>query len=73
MDRATELGRLLFSQDTDLLMEAARRQRTDVDFSGVVYGRKSVDLIGRYVADLELIALYTDSDEYRNKVEYLPL
>jgi predicted nuclease of predicted toxin-antitoxin system len=28
LDRATELGRILFTQDSDLLREAARRQRT---------------------------------------------
>lgn len=29
MDRATDLRRLLFSQDTDLLAEATRRQRAE--------------------------------------------
>ena len=32
LDRATELGRVLFSQDEDLLAEATRRQRRKESF-----------------------------------------
>lgn len=32
--RATELGRILVSQDKDLLREGAQRQRENGDFSG---------------------------------------
>jgi predicted nuclease of predicted toxin-antitoxin system len=37
LDRASELGRILFSLDADLLREAARRQREGIDFAGIVY------------------------------------
>ena len=37
LDRATELGRVLFSQDEDLLAEATRRQRSGQSFGGVIY------------------------------------
>ena len=37
LDRAAELDRVLFSQDEDLLVEAARRQRQGVVFKGVIY------------------------------------
>ena len=33
LDRATELGRVLFTQDDDLLAEAAIRQRKGIPFS----------------------------------------
>ena len=36
LDRATSLGRLLFTQDEDLLREARRRQQTGGKFAGVV-------------------------------------
>ncbi len=36
LDRATSLGRVLFSQDEDLLAEATRRQRNGDSFAGVV-------------------------------------
>ena len=35
LDRATELGRVLFTQDDDLLVEAAKRQENQVAFTGV--------------------------------------
>jgi predicted nuclease of predicted toxin-antitoxin system len=40
LDRARELGRVLFSQDEDLLEEAVRRQRAGVTFSGLTYCRR---------------------------------
>lgn len=36
LDRATELGRVLFSQDDDLLVEASRRQASSLPFCGVI-------------------------------------
>jgi predicted nuclease of predicted toxin-antitoxin system len=37
LDRADELRRVLFTQDDDLLAEAARRQREGILFLGVIY------------------------------------
>jgi len=48
LDRATELARVLFSQDEDLLAEAARRQSRGVAFSGIIY----VPQLGLSIADL---------------------
>ena len=36
LDRATSLGRVLFSQDQDLPLEATRRQRGGHSFGGVI-------------------------------------
>jgi predicted nuclease of predicted toxin-antitoxin system len=36
LDRATALGRVLFSQDRDLLREAAQRQQRGVSFAGLI-------------------------------------
>ncbi len=73
LDRATELGRPLFSMDTDLLQEAVRRQRAGIDFAGVVYAHQRRCSIGRCIEDLELIAKTMDPEELRGIVEYLPL
>jgi predicted nuclease of predicted toxin-antitoxin system len=56
MDRASELGRVLFTRDDDLLAEATRRQREGIPFDGVVYAHQLRVSIGRCVEDLELIA-----------------
>jgi hypothetical protein len=73
LDRARVLGRVLFSQDEDLLAEATSCQRTGQGFAGVVYAHQLRVNIGRCIADLELIAKATDPEDWMNRVEYLPL
>jgi hypothetical protein len=73
LDRAATLGRVLFSRDTDLLVEATGRQRSGRWFAGVVYANQMHVTIGRCVDDLELIATAGDLADLANRVEYLPL
>lgn len=73
LDRASELDRVLFSQDDDLLIEAHRRQVEDVPFVGVVYAHQLNITIGSCVRDLELIARVAELAELKNRVEFLPL
>jgi hypothetical protein len=46
LDRALEVGRILFSQDDDLIREATLRQRTGKRFAGVVYAHQLNVTIG---------------------------
>jgi len=73
LDRAGELGRVLFSQDEDLLAEATRWLRVGTAFAGVVYAHQLRVSIGRCIQDLELIGKATDPSDWINWVEYLPL
>jgi uncharacterized protein with PIN domain len=73
LDRAIELGRILFTQDDDLLREAARRQQTEESFTGVIYGHQLNVTIGQCIDDLEIIAQATEPEEWINQVAYLPL
>jgi predicted nuclease of predicted toxin-antitoxin system len=73
LNRATELGRVLFSEDDDLLAEASRRQRQAIPFDGVVYGHQQDVSIGQCVRDLELIAKACEPEDCANTVIYLPL
>jgi len=52
LDRATELGRVLFTQDDDLLVEAAVRQRKGNPFRGVIYAHqmRASNLINRQIS-----------------------
>lgn len=72
LDRASELGRILFTQDADLLIEAASRQQTGEGFLGVIYAAQTRVTIGKCIDDLELIAK-ADPTEWLSRVEYLPL
>lgn len=73
LDRATELGRVLFTQDRDLLREATRRQRAGEHFSGIVYAHQLEGRIGDCVNNLEIIAKDSEPEEWIGRVEYLPL
>ena len=64
---------MLFTQDDDLLKEAARRQETGNRFAGLVYAHQLNVTIGECVTDLELIAGVTVMEEWVNVVIYLPL
>jgi len=72
LDRATLLGRVLFSQDEDLLAIAHQRQQASRDFAGVVYAHQLAISIGQAVRDLELCSKVLDPEDMRNRVEYLP-
>jgi hypothetical protein len=72
LDRATSLGRVLFSQDEDFLAIARQRQQSGPEFAGVVYAPQLAISIGQAVRDLELIAKVLDPDDMRNRVEYIP-
>ena len=71
--RATELNRVLVSQDHDLLREAARLLAGYEEFSGVIYSHQLRITIGQMVGDLHLIASATSPEEWRGRIEYLPL
>ena len=73
LNRASELGRVLFSQDDDLLTVAAQRQKEGTLFNGVIYAHQLRISIGACVNDLELIAKVADSDDLINGVIFLPL
>jgi hypothetical protein len=72
LNRATSLGRVLFSQDQDLLTAAQRRLQTGEAFTGVVYAHQLGISIGQAVRDLELLAKLLDPNEMQNRVEYFP-
>ncbi len=73
LDRTTELGRVLFSQDDDLLVEAAKRQRSKTLFAGVIYAHQLRTSIGICIQDLEIIAKVGEPEDLMNGVQYLPL
>lgn len=73
LDRATHLGRVLFSQDDDLLREATLRQRDGRSFVGVVYAHQQNVSIGQCVNDLELLGQIGEPGDFSNQVYHLPL
>lgn len=72
LDRATDLERILYTQDDDLVREAMSRIRNGIHFSGVVYSHQLRSPVGQCVADLEIIAKITDPDQLSGLLEYIP-
>jgi len=73
LDRATSLGRVVFTYDKDFLSEAVHRQRSGIPFMGVAYGAGFDVNIGQCISDLELIAQCEDPPDWQDRVCDLPL
>jgi uncharacterized protein with PIN domain len=73
LDRATELERVLFTRDYNLLQEATKRQRTGVPFYGIIYAHQLKISIGDCVRDLEIIAEAGSPEDLVNQAQFLPL
>ena len=73
LDRATELNRVVFTQDDDFLVLANRRQQEGINFSGVIYAHQQSVTVGECVRDLEIIAKASEPENLGNQVQYLPL
>jgi hypothetical protein len=73
LDRATELGRVMVSQDEDMLTEGTRRQRNGIHFAGIFYAHQLGITIGQFINNLEVLALCGEPRDYADRVEYLPV
>ena len=71
--RASELGRIMFSQDDDLLAIAADWIRSSRQFARLIFGHPLGLTVGRAVGDLELIAQVLSAEEMRSQIFWIPL
>jgi Domain of unknown function (DUF5615) len=72
LDRALAIGRVLFRQDRDFLIEAANRQHTGEAFAGIVFAKQEGVAIGKLIDDLELVAKAHDDNDLTNQITYIP-
>ena len=73
LDRATELERVVFTQDEDFLRDAAGRQRQGTPFYGVIYAHPQRVPIGRCIEALQLLVQAEELENLVGRVIYLPL
>ncbi|MDA0834977.1 MAG: DUF5615 family PIN-like protein [Planctomycetota bacterium] len=73
LDRATDLKRIVYTQDLDFVVEANERLRNQVSFYGVAYSRQLNLSFGEIIGNLEMISLVHDCDEVVNTIFFLPL
>lgn len=79
LQRATELGRVMFSFDSDMLRLATQRQRAlqqtaeQQSFEGLVFAHPTRISVGECIRELEAIARTGDRPDLLNQIIYLPL
>ena len=70
--RATELGRVAVSNDSDFLEVAHRWQHEGHHFAGLIRVRQDNVSIGEVIEDIEIIVKVKEPDEMANSIEYVP-
>ncbi len=73
LDRAGSMGRILFTRDDDLLVEAVRRQRVSLPFAGVIFAHQMRVNIGQCIHDLQLLTECLEREDLMNTIVHLPL
>ncbi|MFO0969246.1 MAG: DUF5615 family PIN-like protein [Gemmataceae bacterium] len=73
LERSTTLNRVLFTYDIRFKALAEEWQRQSKVFAGLIWAHPMRLTIGRMVTDLEIIAKATESPEWLNVVDQLPL
>jgi hypothetical protein len=71
LERATDLGRVLFTQDDDLLVLASNWQKSGQQFTGLIYAHQLQVSIGSCVQQLEIITKAGDPSDLVNQIEFL--
>jgi Domain of unknown function (DUF5615) len=73
LQRATELGRILFTFDSDFPALAKRWLDSGRSFAGIIYAHEMAVTVRQCIDDLELITQAAEPDELKDVVLYLPL
>lgn len=72
LQRATDLERVIFTQDIRFKALAEDWQRQGRHFTGLVFGHQRGGTIGQFVQDLALICFATEPSECANNVAHIP-
>ena len=71
LERASRLGRVVFSSDEDLIVEARRLQREGISFAGVIFAPQECP-VGICIEDLELVAKASAPEDLADSLLFLP-
>lgn len=73
LERAGDLAAAVVTMDRDFVVEASRRQRAGIPFTGIIYITDAHMPVALAVGDLALIAEVYEPADIAGRVEYLPL
>ncbi len=72
LDRATELKRVMFSFDADMLRHTTSRLKKGIKFSGLVFAHPARISVGTCIRDIEMIAKAGEPKDLADQILYLP-
>jgi hypothetical protein len=72
LERARQLGRVIFTQDIRFMVLVQTWQRQHRSSADLLFGHQLGGTIGQYVRDLELIVTASEQEEWMDVVERLP-
>jgi predicted nuclease of predicted toxin-antitoxin system len=72
LDRATEMGRMLFTYDSDFILESAKRQVAGVRFTSILYAAQRMSY-RESIENVEFAALTFTPHDAMNQLWFLPL
>jgi predicted nuclease of predicted toxin-antitoxin system len=73
LERATELRRVLVTQDREFLAIGVDWQRRGKPFGGIIFGDQMTLTIGKLVEDLTIAATAGSKEDFANRIQYLPI
>jgi predicted nuclease of predicted toxin-antitoxin system len=71
--RAAALGRIIVSEDEDMIREAVLTMRQGKSTLGLFRGTRLSHNLGRAIEDLALAAMVYDPQDIANRIEWIPL
>lgn len=71
-ERATSLGRVVFTRDRDFFRESALRQRGGRPFAGVIFAAQKRFSVGDCIRELELAAIAGEPADFADQLHTLP-
>ena len=72
LDRATALGRVVFTQDEDFLAEATARQRGGRHFGGVIFSAQRALSYRSLIDHLHTLAAAGVNADFEDRLMYVP-
>jgi predicted nuclease of predicted toxin-antitoxin system len=72
LEHAMHRGREIVTQDTDFLIEAARRQRAGTPFCGIFFAPQNQNMNRIYAEWLEIYAKLENPEDVAGRVIYIP-
>jgi predicted nuclease of predicted toxin-antitoxin system len=73
LERARAQGRVIFTHDIRLKQVAEAWQREHRAFGGLLFGQVLQGNVGRFVSDLERLAKNSETADWANSIEYIPI